>query len=120
MEKRTKLKLRRKQPLIGLSACAGIRAENLIRINEGIDLLARTLQVLNVGEAMAYMAILYRERADIQCGARSAYTEDLKASVRWHESACEASQKPNREKIPWPWPASPPPAPLKDDVSCPF
>jgi tetratricopeptide (TPR) repeat protein len=117
MERRVTLKLRRKQPLIALSSCAEIRAENLPRVDEGIALLTRTLQVVNAAEAMAYTAILYRERADIQCGDDSAYSDDLKTAARWHEQACETWHDPDRAKIPWRWPASPPP---KNDASCPF
>jgi tetratricopeptide (TPR) repeat protein len=120
MQKRIKLKLCQNQPLIALSACAEIRAENLARIDEGIVLLTRTLQVLDAGEAMAYMAILYRERADIQCDDDSAYTDDLRAAARWHERACETWHNPDRAKVPWRWPASPPPPPSKNDASCPF
>jgi hypothetical protein len=32
---------------------------------------------------MAYMNLLYRERADIQCRDQKAYTADLKAADKW-------------------------------------
>jgi tetratricopeptide (TPR) repeat protein len=120
MRKRVELKLSRKQNLIGLSSCGRIRAENLARVDEGIVLLTRTLQVLSAGEAMAYMAILYRERADIQCGDRSAYKDDLRTAAAWHERACETWHNPERAELSWRGAVNPPPRSLKDDASCPF
>jgi hypothetical protein len=34
-------------------------------------------------DAMAYMNLMYRERADIQCGDAKAYAEDLKTADKW-------------------------------------
>ena len=34
-------------------------------------------------DAMAYMNLLYRERADIQCGDPAAYDADLKSADKW-------------------------------------
>ena len=118
MQKRIELQLDEKQPLIGLPACSGMRADNLARIDESIVLMTRTLQALNAREPMAYMAIFYRERADIQCGDRASYEDDLRTSARWHERACKTRHNPDSTSIPLRWPASPPP--LENDASCPF
>jgi Flp pilus assembly protein TadD len=120
MQKRVELKLTQKQRLIGLSACTEIRAENLARVDEAIALMKRALQALDVGEAMVYMALFYRERADVECGDRSAYEDDLRTSVQWDDRACEIRHDLDRARVPSRWPASPPPPPLKDDTSCAF
>lgn len=118
MQKRVELKLSKDQRFIGLSACSAIRADNLARIDESIVLMTKTLQSLNAGEAKAYMAVFYRERAEIQCGNRSAYEDDLRTATRWHERACEAWQSQDKTSIPLRWPPSLPP--LRNDASCPF
>lgn len=118
MQKRVELKLSEDQHLLGLSACSAIRADNLARIDESLVLMTRTLQSLNAVEAKAYMAVFYRERAEIQCGNRSAYERDLRTATRWHERACEAWRNADKTRIPLRWPPSLPP--LRNDESCPF
>jgi hypothetical protein len=34
-------------------------------------------------DAMAYMNLLYRERADIQCSDQAAYDADVKSADKW-------------------------------------
>ena len=110
VQKRTELKLNQKQLLIGLSSCRDIRTENLDRINEGIGLLTTTLQVLDVPEAMVYISILHRERADIQCGDRAAYQDDIKTSALWEHRACQTKINADRVNVPARWPPGPPPS----------
>ena len=118
MEKRAQLKFSPRQPLIDSPACHEIRKENLARVEEGISLLTRIPQVFNIADGMAYMGLLYRERADIQCDDRPAYEDDIKTAQSWAHRGCEARQNPDSQNIPWSWPPSPPPPPLKSGNSC--
>jgi len=115
-EKRAKLRLGRKKPLINLSSCTEIRIEILARIEEGMSLLTRATGIAQSYEVEEYMSLLYRERADIQCGDQSAYDQDVNAAVMWAHRACDTRHNPNRVTIGCislrcPPPPPPPPAP---------
>ena len=47
-------------------------------------MLKKALELKNdYDDAMAYMNLMYRERADIQCGDTKANAADLKAADQW-------------------------------------
>ena len=53
-------------------------------IQEGIDSLNKAIQLRpDYDDAMAYMNLMYRERADIECDDPAARTEDLKTADHW-------------------------------------
>jgi tetratricopeptide (TPR) repeat protein len=118
-EKRSELKLSRREPLIQSPACHEIRNQNLARVEEAIDLLTQVNQVLRATAAMRYMSIALRERADIQCGDRSAYQKDMKTALEWDRRACETSHSPDETRIPTRWPPAPPPPPPGQPGACP-
>jgi TPR repeat protein len=109
-EKRATFNLERRQSLIRLPICADVRTQNLARVEESMSLLARTLRIINAPEAIDYMALLYQERADIQCGDAAARRRDLKNSALWERRGCKTRLAPNVQRVPWPWPPSPPPS----------
>ena len=48
--------------------CAMMKEKNTANVQEGIDNLNKALQLRpDYDDAMAYMNLMYRERADIQC-----------------------------------------------------
>jgi tetratricopeptide (TPR) repeat protein len=66
------------------SACSEIREKNTANIQEGIDNLNKAIQLRpDYDDAMAYMNLMYRERADIQCDDPAAREEDLKTADDW-------------------------------------
>ncbi len=89
MLKRGELKLGRKKPLIHSPSCGEVRNQNLARIEESIALLQRADTVLQSVDAHAYMELLYRERAEIQCDDPSAYARDSATALNWARRACD-------------------------------
>jgi tetratricopeptide (TPR) repeat protein len=64
--------------------CAEIKEKNAAKVQEGIDNFNKALQLRpDYDDAMAYMNLMYRERADIQCDDPAARDADLKAADDW-------------------------------------
>ncbi len=112
-ETKWKLGVKVQSRLINHPACGDIRKTNLARVEEGISLLQRTQDVNKLADSMSWLAVLYRERADIQCGNRSAYDKDVKTSKDWARRSCAARRAGVRPSIStwYSWPAAPPPPP---------
>jgi len=110
-EKRDALHLSPTQSLIDRSECNQLRTENLPRVEEGIALLEKVLKLVDDPDAADYMAFLYAERAEIQCGNRAAYLADLVKADQWaargHKSRSMRKIEPNRLR----WAPAPPPLP---------
>jgi tetratricopeptide (TPR) repeat protein len=84
MEVRAKLKLRPEQPMIQYPECAQVREANSEQVAEGMEMLKKAIDLKrDYADAMAYMNLMYRERADIQCGDPKANASDLKNADRW-------------------------------------
>jgi tetratricopeptide (TPR) repeat protein len=120
MEKRVSLNLPREQPLIGLPACDEIRVRNLTRVDDGIELLTKTLQLLDNVDAKRYMAAFYEERAQIQCGDESAHKLDLRAAKQWWTRSCETYHSQKARVISRRWLPGLPPPPPKSGDTCTF
>jgi len=116
--KRSPLKLGTR-PLIHDSACAQVRAGNLTRVEEGIALLERAVEIAESSDAQAHLSLLYREHADIQCENQPGYDRDLGAAVQWARRACATRHRGRgiiisaSEHL---WPA---PALQKQSAACP-
>ena len=84
MELRTKLDLKQLQPLIRSTECWQLRDANMELVDDGIEMLKKAIELKrDYDDAMAYMNLMYRERADIQCGDAKAYAADLKTADNW-------------------------------------
>jgi hypothetical protein len=82
--RRAELHLQPQDPLIDQPACTEVRGTNKNNVEEGIAELANALKLRpDYDDAMAYMNLLYREKADIQCGNPAAYAADLKKADEW-------------------------------------
>ncbi|SRR6266496_556359 len=74
------------QTLIDASECWDLRGSNESGINEGIEMIAKAIELRpDYDDAMAYMNLLYRERANIQCGDKLSYDADVKAANHWSD-----------------------------------
>jgi len=89
MEERAKLGL---QPLEHLNAknkdqkkaCDDLKVKNSPSIQEGMDSLKKAIDLRpDYDDAMAYMNLIYRERADVECDDLNARTDDLKTADHW-------------------------------------
>jgi tetratricopeptide (TPR) repeat protein len=80
------------------SACASLRAQSQHYVEDGIQLLEKALQLKpDDDDAMAYMNLLYRERAEYECDQPDARKADLKAADEWVDKAI-AAKKAKAEK----------------------
>ena len=105
MEERAKLGLKPDEPLNGKDkeskkVCAALKEKNSANIEEGIDNLKKALDKRqDYDDAMAYMNLMYRERADVQCEDPAARAADLKTADDWVDKTL-AVKKAKAEKQP--------------------
>ena len=94
MEVRAKLGLRPEQPMIQYPECAEVRDANTGQVAEGMEMLKKAIDLKHdYDDAMAYMNLMYRERADIQCGDPKANASDLKNADRWVDMTLSIKKK---------------------------
>jgi tetratricopeptide (TPR) repeat protein len=84
-------------------ACASLRAQNQQKVEDGIQRLQKALELQpDYDEAMGYMNLLLRERAEYECDDPEARKADLKAADEWTDKAIAANKaktdKPAAEK----------------------
>jgi len=73
--------------------CEELKASNGAAIQEGIDSLDKAIKLReDYDDAMAYMNLMYRERADIECDDEAARAADLKTADSWVDKAMEAKK----------------------------
>jgi tetratricopeptide (TPR) repeat protein len=98
MEERSKLGLKPDRPLKNREVCERLRAVNSANIAEGIDNLNRALALRpDYDDVMAYMNLMYREKADLECGDPAARAKDEKTADEWVDRTL-AVQKARAEK----------------------
>lgn len=84
MELRAKLGLKPEHSLIHIPECWQVRDANREKVSEGIEMLKKAIELRrDYDDAMAYMNLMYRERADIQCDDAKANAADLKTADDW-------------------------------------
>jgi len=99
-EERAKLGLKPDDslPAKDKKVCAQVKEKNTANVEEGINNLNKALQLRpDYDDAMAYMNLMYRERADIQCDDPGARTADLKTADEWVDKTM-ATKKAKAEK----------------------
>ena len=75
------------------SACEELKTQNGATIQEGIDSLDKAIKLRDdYDDAMAYMNLMYRERADVECDDEAARAADLKTADQWVDKAMQAKQ----------------------------
>ena len=79
-------------------ACAKMQAANADLTKEGIEYLNKAIQINpNYDDAMQYMQLTYRRKADIECGNDAARKDDLAQADQWIQKAMGA-RKYNEEQ----------------------
>jgi tetratricopeptide (TPR) repeat protein len=79
-------------------ACENLRTANEPKVKEGLEALDHALQLRpEYEDAMAYMNLLYRRKADLECGNPQARLADLKMADQWSEKTM-ATRKAKAEK----------------------
>jgi tetratricopeptide (TPR) repeat protein len=103
MEARARLGLRPEEHLNGKDpeqrkVCDELRAKNMSVVERGIDSLHKAIELRpDYDDAMAYMNLMYRERADLECGDPVARERDLKTADDWVDKTL-AVKKAKAEK----------------------
>ena len=98
MEARSKLGLRPDEPLKDKKVCAQLREQNGQTIQDGIDNLNKALSLRDdYDDAMAYLNLMYREKADRECDQPDQRAADLKTADDWVDKAM-AAKKAKAEK----------------------
>lgn len=103
MEERAKLGLKPDENLKDKKVCQHLKDINGANIQDGIDVLNKALQLRpDYDDAMAYMNLMYREKADTECETPDQQTADLKTADDWVDKtmatkkakAAKAAQQP--------------------------
>jgi tetratricopeptide (TPR) repeat protein len=99
MNLREKLGLKPEEPLpIGAPACWELKDSNQPLVKEGMEMLAKALELRpDYDDAMAYMNLMYRERAEIQCGDPASRAADLKTADHWVDLAIGVKKSKEKE-----------------------
>lgn len=103
MEERAKLGLKPEENLNPKNkdqkqACDQLRQKNGPLIQEGLDSLEKAIQLRpDYDDAMAYMNLMHRERADLECDDLAARAADIKAADDWLDKNL-AARKAKAEK----------------------
>ena len=93
MEERAKLGLRPDEPLKDKKLCAKLREENGNVIQDGLDNLNKAIQLRqDYDDAMAYVNLLYREKADRECDQPEERAADLKTADEWVDKTMAAKK----------------------------
>ena len=99
MAVRAKLGLQPEQGMIQRPECWQIKDANTERVAEGMEMLRKAIELKrDYDDAMAYMNLMYRERADIQCGDPKAYTADIKSADSWVDMTISVKERKARQK----------------------
>src|ERR1700740_3067556 len=89
MEERAKLGLKPDENLNPKNkdkkkVCEQLKTKNSPAIQEGIESLQKAIQLRpDYDDAMAYLNLMYREKADVECDDLAARAEDLKTADHW-------------------------------------
>jgi tetratricopeptide (TPR) repeat protein len=103
MEVRAKLGLKPEEHLNPkdkeqLKACAELKTKNMPPIQEGLDSLNKAIELRpDYDDAMAYMNLMFREKADVECDDLPGRAEDLKTADNWVDKTL-AVKKARAEK----------------------
>ena len=105
MEERAKLGLKPDENLSAKNkdqkkVCADLKTKNWPSIEEGIESLNKAIQLRpDYDDAMAYLNLMYREKADVECDDLNARQEDLKTADHWVDQTL-ITKKAKAEKQP--------------------
>jgi len=98
MEKRAALGMKPDEPLNAKDKsqkklCDELKQTNSANIEEGISSLKKALELRpDYDDAMAYLNLMYREKADIECDDPAARAADLKTADEWVDKTMAAKR----------------------------
>ena len=79
--------------------CAIIKKDNTDVVNEGLEYLNKSVQVRpSYDDAMTYLNLMYRRKADVDCGNPTAQTADIAEAQKWFDKAMGTRKQNEIEK----------------------
>lgn len=85
-------------PKMPKAACQKLAEQNAAIVNEGLQYLQKALEIRpNYDDAMAYMNLMYRQKANLECGNEQGRKDDIAQADQWREKAM-GTRKANEEK----------------------
>jgi tetratricopeptide (TPR) repeat protein len=93
MELKNRLKLKPDEPIKDAKERAALAEKNAPLIDEGMNLLTKSMELReDYDDAMAYLNLLYREKADIEDSADKR-DQDIKTADSWMDKTLEIKKK---------------------------
>jgi tetratricopeptide (TPR) repeat protein len=91
---KAKLSAKAQDSLFLSAGCADAKAAALANVTDGVTMLTKAISLReDYDDAMVYLNLLYRLRADLDCGNQEAHTADLKKANEWTDLAMTARKK---------------------------
>ena len=85
-------------PKLPKAACADLQQQNTPLVAEGIQSLEKAIELRPAyDDAMSYINLVYRRKADLECGDEAARKADLDQAVIWRDKSM-GTRKANEEK----------------------
>jgi tetratricopeptide (TPR) repeat protein len=105
---KAKLDAETEYSLIVSEGCSDVRTRFLAEIDSAITMLNKAISLRkDYVDAMSNMNLLYRLRAELECGSKKNFKADIKQSNEWSDRAAavrkklaEAAEKDGQEKAP--------------------
>jgi len=87
------------QPLIRFAECWAVRDANQERVEAGIEMLKKAIELWrDYDDAMAYMNLMCREKADIECANSRANAADLRTADQWVDGTIATKKKNDNQR----------------------
>lgn len=84
MEEKAKLGLKPDEAIKDKKVCQDLKTKNTAAVDDGMAMLQKAIDLRpDYDDAMAYFNLMWREKADIECGDEQARSEDLKKADDW-------------------------------------
>ena len=91
---KAKLSAKAQDSLYLSPGCADARAATLANVNDGLAMLTKAVSLReDYDDAMAYLNLLYRLRADLDCGNKEAHAADIKKANEWTDMVMATIKK---------------------------
>jgi tetratricopeptide (TPR) repeat protein len=80
------------------AACADLQQQNTPLVDEGVQMLQKAIELRPAyDDAMSYINLVYRRKADLECGNDAARKADLDQAVIWRDKSM-GTRKSNEDK----------------------
>ncbi len=79
--------------------CAAIKKDNGEYVDDGLQYLEKSVQLRpSYDDAMSYLNLMYRRKADLDCGNASAVNADIAQADQWRDKAMGARKQNEIDK----------------------